>query len=130
LVQAGLGVSAFIGIGGDALIGTTTTDALIALNAHPRTQAVALVGEIGGSMEEDAASYASTMSKPIAAFIAGAAAPAGRRMGHAGAIVMGNKGSHAGKVAALRSAGVTVCATPMGVAEALLRRMEKRPARA
>ena len=122
LVQAGLGISAFIGIGGDAIVGTTTADALMALNADPRTEAVALVGEIGGSMEEDAA-YALTMSKPIAAFIAGSAAPPGRRMGHAGAIVMGDRGSHAGKVAALQAAGVTVCATPDGIATALQRRL-------
>ena len=123
LVQAGLGISAFIGIGGDAIVGTTTTDALMALNADPRTEAVALVGEIGGSMEEDAAAYAMTMRKPVAAFIAGSAAPPGRRMGHAGAIVMGDRGSHAGKVAALQAAGVTVCATPDGIATALQRRL-------
>ena len=119
LVQAGLGVRAFIGIGGDPVIGTTTWDALIALDQDPQTKAIALVGEIGGSMEEEAAEYAKTMKKPIAAFIAGAASPPGKRMGHAGAIVMGNKGSYAGKKAALEAAGVTVCATPFGVAEAL-----------
>jgi succinyl-CoA synthetase alpha subunit len=119
LVQAGLGVRAFIGIGGDPIIGTTTKDALIALDRDPRTRTIALVGEIGGSMEEEAAEYARTMTKPIAAFIAGAASPPGKRMGHAGAIVMGDKGSHAGKKAALEAAGVAVCATPYGVAEAL-----------
>jgi succinyl-CoA synthetase alpha subunit len=119
LVQAGLGVRAFIGIGGDPVIGTTTCDALIALDQDPQTKAIALVGEIGGSMEEEAAEYAKTMKKPIAAFIAGAASPPGKRMGHAGAIVMGNKGSYAGKKAALEAAGVAVCATPFGVAEAL-----------
>ena len=70
-------------------------------------------------MEEEAAEYAKTMTKPVAAFIAGAASPPGKRMGHAGAIVMGNKGSYAGKKAALERAGVAVCATPFGVAEAL-----------
>jgi succinyl-CoA synthetase alpha subunit len=119
LVQAGLGVRAFIGIGGDPIIGTTTKDALIALDRDPHTRTIALVGEIGGSMEEEAAEYARTMRKPIAAFIAGAASPPGKRMGHAGAIVMGDKGSHAGKKAALEAAGVAVCATPYGVAEAL-----------
>jgi len=119
LVQAGLGVRAFIGIGGDPIIGTTTKDALIALDRDPQTRTIALVGEIGGSMEEEAAEYARTMTKPIAAFIAGAASPPGKRMGHAGAIVMGDKGSHAGKKAALEAAGVAVCATPYGVAEAL-----------
>jgi succinyl-CoA synthetase alpha subunit len=119
LVQAGLGISAFVGIGGDPVIGTTTRDALMLLDADERTGAVALVGEIGGSMEEEAANYARTMKKPIAAFIAGGAAPAGKRMGHAGAIVMGDKGTYAGKKAALEAAGVTVCPTPSGIAEAL-----------
>jgi succinyl-CoA synthetase alpha subunit len=119
LVQVGLGISAFIGIGGDPIIGTTTRDALVALDQHPPTKAVALVGEIGGSMEEEAAEYARGMKKPIAAFIAGAASPPGKRMGHAGAIVMGNKGSYAGKKAALEAAGVTLCATPSGVADVL-----------
>ena len=120
-MQAGLGISAFVGIGGDPIIGTTTNDALVALDHDPNTKAVALVGEIGGAMEEEAAEYARTMQKPIAAFIAGAASPPGKRMGHAGAIVMGDKGSYAGKKAALEAAGVTVCATPSGVAEVLKR---------
>jgi succinyl-CoA synthetase alpha subunit len=119
LVQAGLGISAFIGIGGDPILGTTTRDALVALDRDPATQAIALIGEIGGAMEEEAADYAQTMKKPIAAFIAGAASPPGKRMGHAGAIVMGDKGSYAGKKAALEAAGVMVCATPSGVAESL-----------
>jgi succinyl-CoA synthetase alpha subunit len=119
LVQAGLGISAFVGIGGDPIIGTTTRDALVALDADAKTHAVALVGEIGGSMEEEAAEYASTMKKPVAAFIAGAASPPGKRMGHAGAIVMGDKGSYASKKAALESAGVAVASTPNGVAERL-----------
>jgi succinyl-CoA synthetase alpha subunit len=123
LVQAGLGISSFIGIGGDPIIGTTTRDALESLDRDPRTKAVALVGEIGGSMEEHAAEYARTMTKPVAAFIAGAASPPGKKMGHAGAIVMGSKGSYAGKKAALESAGVTVCATPNGVADVLKARM-------
>ncbi|HWB46557.1 MAG TPA: CoA-binding protein [Hyphomicrobiaceae bacterium] len=119
LVQAGLGISAFIGIGGDPVIGTTTRDALMVLDGDEKTAAVALVGEIGGSMEEEAAEYARGMKKPIAAFIAGGAAPPGKRMGHAGAIVMGDKGTYAGKKAALEAAGVTVCPTPSGIAEAL-----------
>lgn len=119
LVQAGLGVSSFIGIGGDPIIGTTTRDALVCLDRDPRTRALALVGEIGGSMEEDAAQYARTMTKPIAAFIAGAASPPGKRMGHAGAIVMGDKGSYAGKRSALEAAGVAVAPTPNGAVAAL-----------
>jgi succinyl-CoA synthetase alpha subunit len=126
LVQAGLGISAFIGIGGDPVLGTTISDALAALEEDPRTEAVALIGEIGGTMEELAAAYVSTMKKPVAAFIAGAAAPHGRRMGHAGAIVLGNRGSHAAKVAALSAAGVRVRDTPRGVVHALREQMQGR----
>jgi succinyl-CoA synthetase alpha subunit len=126
LVQAGLGISAFVGIGGDPVIGTTTLDALKSLDQDAKTEAVALVGEIGGAMEEEAAEYARTMQKPVAAFIAGAASPPGKRMGHAGAIVMGDKGSYAGKKKALEAAGVTVCSTPNGVAEILRERLGRR----
>ena len=116
LVQAGFGISAFIGIGGDPIIGITTGDALRLLDQDERTEAIALVGEIGGTMEEDAADYAATMKKPIAAFIAGAASPPGKKMGHAGAIVMGDRGSYASKKAALEKAGVQVMPTPAGIA--------------
>ena len=126
LVQAGLGISVFIGIGGDPVIGTTTKDALISLDNDAKTEAVALVGEIGGSMEEEAAEYARTMRKPVAAFIAGAASPPGKRMGHAGAIVMGDRGSYAGKKKALEAAGVRVCSTPNGVADVLRERLGRR----
>ena len=119
LVQSGFGISSFIGIGGDPVIGTTTKDALQALDADPRTDAVALVGEIGGAMEEEAAEYAAGMDKPVAAFIAGAASPPGKKMGHAGAIVMGNRGSYAAKKAALEAGGVEVVPTPSGLPPAL-----------
>ena len=112
LVQAGLGISSFIGIGGDPIIGTTTLDALRTLDEDADTKAIALVGEIGGSMEEEAAEYAAGMNKPVCAFIAGAASPPGKKMGHAGAIVMADRGSYASKKTALEAAGVTVCATP------------------
>ncbi len=112
MVQAGFGISAFIGIGGDPVIGTTTRDALQCLDEDPKTQAVALVGEIGGGMEEEAAEYAKGMNKPIVSFMAGAASPPGKKMGHAGAIVMGDKGSYAGKKKALEAAGVSVLPTP------------------
>jgi succinyl-CoA synthetase alpha subunit len=118
MVQAGLGISAFIGIGGDPILGTTTTDALRLLDRDERTQAVALVGEIGGTMEEDAADYAAAMTKPVAAFIAGSASPPGKKMGHAGAIVLGARGSHASKKTALEAAGVRVMPTPAGIARA------------
>jgi len=119
LVRAGYGVSAFIGIGGDPVLGTTTLEALRALDRDDRTEAVVIVGEIGGAMEEAAADYAKHMDKPIVAFIAGAAAPAGKRMGHAGAIILGNKGSYAAKRDALEAAGATVVATPTDIGPAL-----------
>ena len=119
LVQAGFGQSAFIGIGGDPIVGTTTRDALEVLDADERTDAVVVIGEIGGTMEEDAADYARDMAKPVVAFIAGAAAPPGKKMGHAGAIVMGNKGTYASKRAALEAAGVEVLNTPSEVGRAL-----------
>ena len=112
LTRAGIGQSAFIGIGGDPMLGTTTRDALEALDKDAGTDAVVIVGEIGGAMEEDAAEYAKKMRKPMVAFIAGAAAPAGKKMGHAGAIVTGNAGSYASKRQALEAAGVTVVDTP------------------
>jgi succinyl-CoA synthetase alpha subunit len=119
IVSAGFGQSAFIGIGGDPVIGTTTKDALEALDQFEGTDAVVLVGEIGGSMEEEAAEYAANMNKPVFAFIAGGAAPAGKKMGHAGAIVMGDKGTYASKKTALEGAGVTVLDTPSHIGAAL-----------
>ena len=119
IVSAGFGQSAFVGIGGDPVIGTTTRDALVALDHFPGTDAVVIVGEIGGTMEEDAAEYAATMSKPVFAFIAGGAAPKGKKMGHAGAIVLGDKGTYASKKSALESAGVHVLSTPVHVGDAL-----------
>ncbi|MBC8337975.1 MAG: succinyl-CoA synthetase subunit alpha [Alphaproteobacteria bacterium] len=119
IVSAGYGQSAFVGIGGDPIIGTTTRDALEALDGFEGTDAVVMVGEIGGTMEEEAAEYAATMSKPVIAFIAGGAAPKGKKMGHAGAIVMGDRGTYASKKQALEAAGVTVLATPSHVGDAL-----------
>ena len=112
LTRAGIGQSAFLGIGGDPMIGTTTRDALMALDQDERTRAVVLVGEIGGAMEEAAAEYAAGMSKPVVSFIAGRASPPGKKMGHAGAIVSGNVGSYEGKRRALEAAGVAVADTP------------------
>jgi succinyl-CoA synthetase alpha subunit len=119
LTRAGIGQSAFIGIGGDPMLGTTTRDALEALDKDSRTDAIVIVGEIGGAMEEDAAVYAKSMRKPRVAFIAGAAAPPGKKMGHAGAIVTGNAGSYASKRKALEAAGVTVVDTPSQIAAAV-----------
>ncbi len=120
ITQAGLGQSAFIGIGGDPVIGTTTLAALKCLDEDDRTKAVFILGEIGGTMEELAAEYASTMKKPVVAFIAGGAAPKGRKMGHAGAIISGNKGTYDSKRHALMEAGVHVIDTPSDVGSAML----------
>ncbi len=124
IVSAGYGQSAFIGIGGDPIIGTTTREALEALDIFEGTEAVVIVGEIGGAMEEDAAEYAKTMSKPVIAFIAGGAAPPGKKMGHAGAIVLGDKGTYKSKKEALEGAGVTVLDTPSDVGAALKDRLK------
>lgn len=115
LVQAGFGESAFIGIGGDPILGTTSRDALETLDEDVGTDAVVIVGEIGGAMEEAAAEYAASMQKPVVSFIAGAASPPGKKMGHAGAIVMGDKGTYRSKRAALEQAGARVLDTPSDV---------------
>lgn len=115
LTRAGFGQSAFIGIGGDPMIGTTTRDALRALDEDAGTNAVAIVGEIGGGMEESAAEYAAQMQKPIVSYIAGRVSPPGKKMGHAGAIVKGTSGSYASKRAALEAAGVRVADTPADI---------------
>lgn len=119
IVQAGLGQSAFVGIGGDPVIGTNTREALRVLEADDRTEAVLLIGEIGGEMEEDAARYVSGSGKPVISFIAGRASPAGKRMGHAGAIFQGERGSYRSKREALEKAGVRVLDTPSQIGSAL-----------
>jgi succinyl-CoA synthetase alpha subunit len=126
LVQAGYGQSAVIGLGGDPILGTTASEALQVLEADPNTDAIVLVGEIGGTGEEDAAEVAAGMTKPIVAYIAGGASPPGRKMGHAGAIVMGNKGTYASKRSALESAGATVLDMPSQLADALADKLGKR----
>jgi succinyl-CoA synthetase alpha subunit len=127
LTRAELGQSAFVGIGGDPLLGTTTAEAVDALAADPRTEAIVVVGEIGGAMEEAAAAGLRACGKPAAAFIAGRVAPPNTRMGHAGAIVTGEAGSYRSKRAALEAAGVAVCDTPGEVPGALLAAMAPRP---
>jgi succinyl-CoA synthetase alpha subunit len=122
LTRAGIGQSTFLGIGGDPMLGTRTRHALEALDQDVRTDAVVLVGEIGGSMEEEAAEYATGMSKPVIAFVAGRAAPQGKKMGHAGAIVTGSSGSYGSKRAALERAGVLVVDTPREIPDALFSR--------
>lgn len=120
VVQSGYGQSAFIGIGGDPILGTTTLDAVRILDGDPRTDAVVVVGEIGGAMEEEAAAYIAGMQKPVVAFIAGRSAPPERRMGHAGAIVSGKVGTGEGKVGALRQAGAVVVDIPTDIGRALV----------
>jgi succinyl-CoA synthetase alpha subunit len=128
LTRSGLGQSAFIGIGGDPMLGTTTRDALEALDKDAGTDSIVIVGEIGGAMEESAADYARRMTKPMVAFIAGAAAPAGKKMGHAGAIVTGNAGSYPSKRQALEAAGVVVVDTPSQIAAAVAASLKARRA--
>jgi succinyl-CoA synthetase alpha subunit len=123
LTRAGMGQSAFLGIGGDAILGTTTREAVSILNDDPGTRAVALVGEIGGAMEEDAASTIAGMDKPVVCFIAGRASPPGKKMGHAGAIVAGDRGSYHSKRTALEAAGASVVDTPGELAGRLRARL-------
>ncbi len=125
LTSRGHGQSTCIGIGGDPINGMSHLDAVKLFNDDPDTHAMILIGEIGGSAEEEAAEWIqANCNKPVAAFIAGATAPPGRRMGHAGAIVSGGKGTAAGKIEALKAAGIAVADTPARMADTLLTRMK------
>ena len=119
LVQKGFGQSVFYGVGGDAIIGTTSRDALEILNNDPATDAIIICGEIGGTAEEDAAEYAATMKKPVLSYITGRSAPKDKKMGHAGAIVTGNRGTYESKRKALERANVQVVDVPSEIGDAL-----------
>ncbi len=126
LTLNGLGQTTAIGIGGDPVNGTNFVDALTAFNDDPTTEGVLMIGEIGGTAEEDAAAWiTANMTKPVASFIAGTTAPAGKRMGHAGAIISGGKGTAAAKIEALEAAGVVMAPTPTDMGSAMMEAMNK-----
>ncbi len=126
LTQRGIGQSTAIGIGGDPIVGTTHIDALKLLNEDPETEAIILIGEIGGTAEEAAAEYVKQhVKKPVVGFIAGQTAPPGRRMGHAGAIISGGQGTAAEKMKALTAAGIHVVESPAAIGETLAKAIGK-----
>ena len=120
LTQLGLGQTTAVGIGGDPINGTNFVEVLEMFNDDPATEGVVMIGEIGGTAEEDAADFvAEHMRKPVAGFIAGTTAPAGKRMGHAGAIISGGKGTAGAKIAAMKDAGVVIAPTPTDMGSAM-----------
>lgn len=129
LTAMGLGQSTCIGIGGDPIIGTTFVDVLQLMNQDKETHGIVLIGEIGGTAEEEAAAFIQKhVKKPVVGFIAGRTAPPGRRMGHAGAIISGGKGTAADKIAALQAAGIAVAASPALIGETMAKAMKARGA--
>ena len=124
LTRLGIGQSTCIGIGGDPIIGTNFVDALELFNQDPETEAIVMIGEIGGNAEETAAAYVkANVSKPVIGFVAGQTAPPGRRMGHAGAIIAGGSGKASDKIEAMLEAGITVCSTPAEIGEKVQSRL-------
>jgi len=127
LTNLGLGQSTCVGLGGDPIVGTSQIELLEMFEKDPATEAILMMGEIGGSAEEEAAAYIkANVKKPVAAFIAGQAAPPGKRMGHAGAIISGGKGTAAEKIAALEAANVEVARSPADMGEAMQRAIAKK----
>ncbi len=126
LTQNGLGQTTAVGIGGDPVNGTDFVDVLRSFNDDPATEGVIMIGEIGGTAEEEAAAWiAANMTKPVAGFIAGTTAPPGKRMGHAGAIISGGKGTAAAKIEALEAAGVVMAPTPTDMGQAMAEALER-----
>ncbi len=126
LTERGIGQSTCIGIGGDPIIGTRFVDALALYNADDKTDGIIMIGEIGGTAEEEAADYIRKhVKKPVVGFIAGRTAPAGRRMGHAGAIISGGKGTAAEKMEAMRDAGIHVCESPAELGDTMQKALAK-----
>jgi succinyl-CoA synthetase alpha subunit len=127
LSSLGLGQSTCVGLGGDPIVGTSFIDLLKLYEADPATEAIMMMGEIGGTAEEEAAAYVKQhVTKPVAAFIAGRAAPPGKRMGHAGAIISGGKGTATEKIAALEAAGIEVAESPADMGTAMQRAMARK----
>src|ERR1700731_4247609 len=125
LTQLGIGQSTCIGIGGDPIIGTTHTDAIKLFNEDPDTEAIVMIGEIGGKAEEEAAAFIKQhVKKRVIGFIAGQTAPPGRRMGHAGAIISGGSGAAPDKIRAMEAAGITVCSSPAQIGENIKSRLK------
>ncbi len=127
LTNLGLGQTTCVGLGGDPIVGTSFIDLLTMFQEDPESEAIMMMGEIGGTAEEEAAAFVkANVTKPVAAFIAGRTAPPGKRMGHAGAIISGGKGTASEKIAALKDAGIEIAESPADMGEAVARAMKRK----